>query len=101
MRLNELKSPLAITMWDSSWLRRRYAGGGFESFDTAVDELVERGYNAVRLDVFPHMIANAPDGSNSERFLDPTGASHQSLDLHNGAALGQFTFILEETLLIF
>ncbi len=77
MRLNDMKKPLAITMWDSSWLRRRYPGGGFESFDTALDELVERGYNAVRIDAFPHMIANAPDGTNSERFLDPTGVAHQ------------------------
>ena len=77
MRLKEIKKPLAVTMWDSSWLRRRYAGGGFESFDKALDELVERGYNAVRIDAFPHMIANTPEGTNSERFLDPTGVSHQ------------------------
>lgn len=77
MKLNDIKKPLAITMWDSSWLRRRYVGGGFENFDTALDELIERGYNAVRIDAFPHMIANAPDGTNSERFLDPTGVNHQ------------------------
>ncbi len=77
MRLTEMKKPLAIAMWDSSWLRRRYPGGGFESFDTALDELVERGYNAVRIDAFPHMIANAPNGTNAEHFLDPTGVSHQ------------------------
>ena len=51
MKLNDVKKPLAITMWDSSWLRRRYAGGGFESFDTALDELVERGYNEELCDV--------------------------------------------------
>ncbi len=73
MRIDQLKEPLAITMWDSSWLRRRYAGGGFESFDRALDELTERGYNAVRIDAFPHMIADAPDGTNGERFLDPAG----------------------------
>lgn len=73
MRIDRLKEPLAITMWDSSWLRRRYAGGGFESFDQALDELVERGYNAVRIDAFPHMIANAKDGTNDEKFLDPAG----------------------------
>ena len=73
MKINNLKQPAAITMWDSSWLRRRYAGGGFEDYDKALDELVERGYNAVRIDAFPHMIANAPDGTNAERFLDPTG----------------------------
>lgn len=75
MKITDVKQPLAITMWDSSWLRRRYAGGGFESFDQALDELKERGYNAVRIDAFPHMIANAPDGSNAERFLDTPGVS--------------------------
>ncbi len=73
MRIDRLSEPLSITMWDSSWLRRQYDGGGFESFDRALDELVERGYNAVRIDCFPHLIANAPDGSNCERFLDPAG----------------------------
>ena len=77
MKMEQVKETLAIAMWDSSWLRRRYVGGGFESFDKALDELVERGYNAVRIDPFPHMIANAPDGTNSERFFDPTGFSHQ------------------------
>lgn len=77
MTLNELKKPLAIAMWDSSWLRRRYEGGGFESFDRALDELLERGYNAVRIDPFPHMIANAPDGTNAERFLDPPSVTHR------------------------
>ncbi len=75
MKIGDLKEKLAITMWDSSWLRRRYAGGGFESFDVALDELKERGYNAVRIDAFPHMIANAPDGTNAERFLDVPGVS--------------------------
>lgn len=76
MKITDVKERLAITMWDSSWLRRRYAGGGFESFDQALDELKERGYNAVRIDAFPHMIANAPDGTNEERFLDTPGVSH-------------------------
>lgn len=76
MKITDVKHPLAITMWDSSWIRRRYAGGGFESFDQALDELKERGYNAVRIDAFPHMVANAPDGSNDERFLDVPGVSH-------------------------
>ena len=82
MKVNQMDNALAITMWDSSWLRRRYAGGGFESFDQALDELVERGYNAVRIDAFPHMIANRPDGTNCERFLDPPGVSHQKYCLY-------------------
>lgn len=77
MKINGITKPLAITMWDSSWLRRRYDGGGFEDFGQALDELVARGYNAVRIDPFPHMIANAPDGTNAERFLDPPSVTHK------------------------
>ncbi len=73
MRIDRMTEPLAIAMWDSSWLRRRYAGGGFEDYGKALDELTERGYNAVRIDAYPHMVAAAPDGTNSERFLDPAG----------------------------
>ena len=38
MKITELKEPLAIAMWDSSWLRRRYAGGGFDDFDRALTD---------------------------------------------------------------
>ncbi len=68
--LDAVTEPLAITMWDSSWLRRRYRGGGFEDWDRALAELVERGYDAVRLDVFPHLIARGPGGDLVERFKD-------------------------------
>lgn len=68
--LDLITEPLAITMWDSSWIRRRYRGGGFEDWDRALAELVERGYNAVRIDVFPHLIARGPGGDLVERFKD-------------------------------
>ena len=29
MDLLDLKRPLAITMWDFSWLERRFEGGGY------------------------------------------------------------------------
>ena len=35
--------PFAITMWDFSWLERRWPGAGYENWDLALDELVERG----------------------------------------------------------
>ncbi|MBN1997173.1 cellulase [candidate division KSB1 bacterium] len=53
-------SPRAITMWDFSWLERRWPGAGYEDWDKVLDELVERGYNAVRIDAYPHLIANNP-----------------------------------------
>ncbi len=52
--------PLAITMWDFSWLERRWPGAGYEDWDAVLDELLLRGYNAVRIDAYPHLVANNP-----------------------------------------
>ena len=59
--LHSLKKPLAIAMWDFSWLERRWPGAGYEDWDRALDELVERGYDAVRIDAYPHLVASEPD----------------------------------------
>ena len=58
----------AIAMWDFSWLERRWPGAGYEDWDKALDELVERGYNAVRIDAYPHLCANDPF---ADYWLDP------------------------------
>ena len=47
-------------MWDFSWLERRWPGAGYEDWDQALDGLVERGYDAVRIDAFPHLAAAGP-----------------------------------------
>ena len=52
--------PYAITMWDFSWLERRWPGAGYEDWDVALDELAERVYNAVRIDAFPHLVSADP-----------------------------------------
>ena len=49
--------PFAITMWEFSWIERRWAGAGYEDWDVALTELKERGYDAVRIDAFPHLVA--------------------------------------------
>jgi len=54
--LKDFTAPLAITMWDFSWLERRWPGAGYEDWEEALDELVERGYNAVRIDAYPHLL---------------------------------------------
>lgn len=56
-----LNAPLAIAMWDFSWLERRWPGAGYEDWDAVLGELVDRGYDAVRIDPYPHLLAVAPD----------------------------------------
>ncbi len=56
----QLTRPMAITMWDFSWLERRWPGAGYEDWDQALDELAERGYDAVRIDAYPHLVAADP-----------------------------------------
>lgn len=51
----------AIAMWDFSWLERRWPGAGFEDWDEALDGLVERGYNAVRIEAYPHLVSAGAD----------------------------------------
>ena len=60
--------PVALTMWDFSWLERRWPGAGYEDWDAALDGLAERGYDAVRIDAYPHFIADRPE---KERLLLP------------------------------
>lgn len=47
----------AIAMWDFSWLERRWTGADYEDWDLALDGLVERGYDAIRIDPYPHLLA--------------------------------------------
>jgi len=57
---DKLFHPYAIAMWDFSWLERRWIGGGYEDWNKALDELEERGYNAVRIDAYPHLVSENP-----------------------------------------
>jgi len=60
MQIAKITYPLAITMWDFSWLERRWPGAGYEDWDLILDELKERGYDAVRIDPYPHLLASDP-----------------------------------------
>ena len=57
------KRARAIAMWDFSWLERRWPGAGYEDWDAALDGLVQRGYDAVRIDPYPHLLAAGPQRS--------------------------------------
>lgn len=47
-------APLTIAMWDYSWLQCHHPGGAFHDLPRCVKEAAERGYNTLRVDVFPH-----------------------------------------------
>lgn len=69
--ISTFKKPLAIAMWDFSWLLRHYEGGGFEDWDKVLSELARRGYNAIRMDCFPHLVAADNEGKIVEEFYYP------------------------------
>lgn len=66
--LEKLKSPLAIAMWDFSWILRHHRYGEFEDWEKVLNELAERGYNAIRLDIMPHYIAADKNGIITEEY---------------------------------
>lgn len=71
LKLSELKKPLAIAMWDFSWLLRHHRLGEFEDWDKVLDGLVARGYNAIRIDCFPFLVAADNEGKIEEEFFCP------------------------------
>ena len=56
-KLFKTDKPFTIAMWDFSWIERRWPGAGYEDWDTALSQLVDRGYDAVRIDAFPHFVS--------------------------------------------
>lgn len=64
---HSLSKPVAIAMWDYSWLLRHHLGE-FADFDRVLDALVDRGYNAVRIEAFPHFVAADRTGQVIEEF---------------------------------
>lgn len=68
--LNVRRAPLAVSMWDYSWLTRR-AGpqAEYADFDAILDDFVLRGYNALRIEAFPHLIASDENGRHQNEFV--------------------------------
>jgi hypothetical protein len=61
---------LAVAMWDFSWLVRRSGKEAeYADWPRILDEFVERGYNCIRLDAFPHLIGRGNSSPTNERFL--------------------------------
>ncbi|MEA1951666.1 MAG: cellulase-like family protein [Planctomycetota bacterium] len=61
---------LTIAMWDFSWLYCHYPGGAFEDYDKVTDELLQRGFNTVRIDAFP-MVIDQLISDKQEKFKVP------------------------------
>lgn len=47
---------LTIAMWDYSWLYAHYPSGAYEDYDRVTDELLDRGFNTVRIEAFPWVV---------------------------------------------
>lgn len=64
---------LALANWDYSWLTRGgVRGGEYHHLDRVMVELRERGFNALRVDPCPHLIAPTDQGLVMERFEIPS-----------------------------
>jgi len=61
--LREGLSPkrLTIAMWDYSYLKMHYDSGAYADYDKVTNELIERGFNTVRIDAFPLIIGSLKD----------------------------------------
>ena len=66
--ISQQQKPLAIAMWDFSWILRHHRYGEFEDWDRVLEGLADRGYNAIRMDAMPQLVASDSDGSIIEEF---------------------------------
>ena len=48
---------VTVIMWDHAFLTRHMKGDSFEDYDKVLSEAAERGYNTLRLDPMPQVIA--------------------------------------------
>ncbi|WP_322410811.1 cellulase-like family protein [Microbacterium invictum] len=88
---------LAIAMWDFSWLERRWEGGGYEDWSAALDGLVARGYDVVRIDAYPHLIWDGAERYTLKPVWDqhPWGSPHP-IDVDPSSDLLEFIALARE-----
>lgn len=58
---------LAITCWDYAWPLGRDYGAVPGAVEARLDEAVARGFNAVRMDPYPHLVATPANGVHLDR----------------------------------
>lgn len=98
-----MNAPLAISMWDFSWLQRRWAPEAeYQDPAMVLDELVDRGYNCVRIDAFPHLLAQGTGGPAAGRFTvhpmreEFMWGRHQPTEIAPARALVEFVQLAAE-----
>lgn len=69
--ISKVKKPLAIAMWDYSWILRHHRYGEFLDWDLVLEGLAERGYDAIRIDVMPQFVASSKEGKIVEEYRTP------------------------------
>jgi hypothetical protein len=67
-KVSGLKKPVAIAMWDFSWILRHHRYGEFLDWDSVLEGLAERGYNAIRMDAMPQYVAADTSGKTDNEF---------------------------------
>lgn len=89
--------PRTMTMWEFSWLvRREPPEDEYADWSKVLDETVERGYDALRIDAFPHLVARGLDGKMAERFtINPQvrafmWGNHASIEVEPRRGLAKF-----------
>jgi len=95
--VSRLERPVALAMWDFSWILRHHRHGEFEDWDRVLDGLAERGYNAIRMDCMPQFVAADTDGVVHETFRSVKSSWKPSLWGNNAS----MTFNPREALLKF
>ena len=53
---------------DYSWILRHHRYGEFENWEQVLEALVERGYNAIRMDAMPQFVATNSAGKIEDEF---------------------------------
>lgn len=92
-----MPSRFACTMWEFSWLVRRSGKEAeYANWDRVLDELAERGYNCIRIDAFPHLVAADALGARVDEFtiLPQPGyfmwGNHEAVQANPRAGLVEF-----------
>lgn len=55
--MTALSTTIKLTMWDWSWISHRVPGGAFEDWPAVLRATRERGFNTVRFDPLPDLVA--------------------------------------------